>query len=88
MVVIIRATNAPFARAKAGGIMRAIEATQTVVRQKWHDMGGQVYRSLPGRLAKIPKPTCGNIGAGLQHTARKKPSVVTKELRYPQEAAS
>jgi hypothetical protein len=48
MVVIIRATNAPSARAKAGGIMRAMEAAQTVAGKRWHDMRMGVYKSPAG----------------------------------------
>lgn len=43
MVVIIRATNAPLARAKAGDVRRTSEAAQTVVGKKWHGMKQQVY---------------------------------------------
>jgi hypothetical protein len=53
MVVIIRATNAPFARAKAGDVRRASEAAQTVVGKKWHDMRPGVY-TRPARRKGLP----------------------------------
>ncbi|MDM0079677.1 hypothetical protein QTI17_03640 [Variovorax sp. J31P179] len=41
MVVIIREPNAPFARVKAGDIMRPMRAALDAAGMNWHDMGGQ-----------------------------------------------
>jgi len=63
MVVIIRATNDPSARAKAGGIMRAMEAAQTVEGKDWHGMKPPVYRSGPDPLRRLARPACGISGS-------------------------
>jgi len=87
MVVIIRATNDPSARAQAGGIMRAMEAAQTVAGKRWHGMRMGVYKSPAGRRRDCRAKPAGIRGAGLQRPAGSRPSVVGKELHH-QEAAS
>ncbi|AGU49260.1 hypothetical protein VAPA_1c21560 [Variovorax paradoxus B4] len=87
MVVIIRATNDPSAHAKAGGIMRAREATQTVAGKRWHDMQMEVYKRPAGWRRDCRAKPAGIRGAGLQRCVGSRPSVVDKELHH-QEAAS
>jgi len=67
MVVIIRATSAPFARAKAGDVTQATEAAQkTVEGEKGHDMKPRVY-TRPARRRGLRAPRRWNSGSRPTH---------------------